>query len=60
MERNKAAIIASGVDPDLKRLRRLQAIKSNQEKKYVSALESIENYWDGVFRSLNERNGVGQ
>lgn len=51
MERNKATIIRSGIDPDLKRLRRLQAIKSNQEKKYVKALESIENYWEQVFKA---------
>ena len=41
MERNKAAILASGIDPDLKRLRRLQAIKSGQEKKFIKAVESI-------------------
>lgn len=54
MERNKATIIASGIDPDLKRLRRLQAIKSNQQKKFVSAVESIEHYWDEVFRAIGD------
>lgn len=54
MERNKAAIIASGIDPDLKRLRRLQAIKSSQEKKFIKAVESIEHYWDEVFRAIGE------
>ena len=54
MERNKASIIKSGIDPDLKRLRRLQAIKSAQQKKYVKALESIENYWDNVAKAIGE------
>lgn len=52
MERNKAAILASGIDPELKQLRRLQAIKSRQEKKYVAALNSIENYWDRVHAAI--------
>lgn len=55
MERNKATILASGIDPDLKRLRRLQAIKSSQEKKYVKALESIEYYWETVFAAVKEK-----
>lgn len=54
MERNKASIIKSGIDPELKRLRRLQAIKSAQQKKYVKALESIENYWDNVAKAIGE------
>ena len=52
MERNKAAILASGIDPDLKRLRRLQAIKSGQEKKFIKAVESIEYYWESVFSAI--------
>lgn len=52
MERNKETILASGLDPDLKQLRRLQAIKSTQEKKYVNALNSIENYWDRIFAAV--------
>lgn len=52
-ERNKAAILASGIDPELKKLRRLQAIKSSQEKKYVKALNSIEDYWDRVFAAVD-------
>lgn len=52
MERNKAAILASGIDPDLKRLRRLQAIKSGQEKKFLKAVESIEHYWECVFAAI--------
>lgn len=53
MERNKASILKSGIDPELKRLRRLQAIKSSQQKKYVKSLESIENYWDNVSKAIN-------
>ena len=52
MERNKAAILASGIDPDLKRLRRLQAIKSGQEKKFIKSVESIEHYWERVFAAI--------
>jgi len=52
LERNKAAILASGIDPDLKRLRRLQAIKSGQEKKFIKAVESIEYYWETVFAKI--------
>jgi hypothetical protein len=52
LERNKAAILASGIDPDLKRLRRLQAIKSGQEKKFLKAVESIEHYWECVFAAI--------
>lgn len=54
MERNKASILASGIDPELKRLRRLQAIKSSQEKKFIKACESIEHYWDEVFMAIGE------
>jgi hypothetical protein len=52
LERNKAAILASGIDPDLKRLRRLQAIKSAQEKKFIKSVESIEYYWERVFAAI--------
>jgi hypothetical protein len=55
MERNKTAIIASGIDPDLKRLRRLQAIKSAQEKKFIKAVESIEYYWENVFSAIADK-----
>jgi hypothetical protein len=55
LERNKAAILASGIDPDLKRLRRLQAIKSGQEKKFIKAVESIEHYWECVFAAIEEK-----
>lgn len=54
-ERNKAAILRSGIDPDLKRLNKLHAIRTNQERKYVRALESIENYWDQVFAAIDEQ-----
>lgn len=55
MERNKASILASGIDPELKRLRRLQAIKSTQEKKFIKAVESIEHYWETVFAAIEEK-----
>ena len=58
MERNKAAIIASGIDPELKQLRKLQAIRSNQEKKFVRALESIEFYLERVFSAIDENNSL--
>jgi hypothetical protein len=58
VERNKAAIIASGIDPELKQLRKLQAIRSNQEKKFVRALESIEFYWERVFSAIDENNSL--
>jgi hypothetical protein len=57
LQRNKAAIIASGNDPDLKQLRRLQWVRSNQEKKYVKALEDIEDYWEKVFKSIEHKKG---
>jgi hypothetical protein len=52
MKRDKATIIKSGVDPELKELRKLQAIKSGQEKKFVKSLERIEDYWDRVFAAV--------
>ena len=55
MERNKAAILASGIDPTLSRLRRLHGIKSNQAKKFTRACESIENYWEAVEKALKEK-----
>ncbi|MFM8798705.1 MAG: hypothetical protein ACKODT_07090 [Fluviibacter sp.] len=55
MERNKAAVLASGLDPELKRLRRLQAIKSAQAKKFTKACESIERYWDQVHAAIMEK-----
>ena len=58
MERNKATIVASGIDPSLKQLRRLQAIRSSTRQKYVNALEDIEKYWDRVFAAVNEKEGA--
>jgi len=55
MQRNKAAIMASGIDPQMKRLNKLHTIRSRQEKKYVAALESIERYWDEVFQAIEEK-----
>lgn len=51
MERNKQTILASGIDPELKKLRQLQAIRSNTQKKYIRALESIEDYWERVLEA---------
>jgi len=48
LQRNKHAILASGLDPKLRRLRQLQAIRSNCEKKLIKALEDIETYWERV------------
>jgi hypothetical protein len=42
-------------DPQLKRQRKLYAIKARQEKKYVAALESIENYWAEVNAAIEEK-----
>jgi hypothetical protein len=58
MERNKAAIIASGIDPELKQLRKLQAIRSNQQKKVDKATASIEFYWERVFRAIEENSSL--
>jgi hypothetical protein len=58
MKRNKAAVLKSGIDPELRRLRKLQAIKSTQEKKYVQALESIEFYWEQVFDAIDKEQVV--
>lgn len=55
VERNKESILKSGIDPDLKRLRRLQAIKSSQEKKFIKAVESIEYYWESVFAAIADK-----
>ena len=55
VERNKAAIIASGIDPDMKRLNKLHAIRSSAEKKHRRALESVENYWDEVFKAIEDQ-----
>jgi hypothetical protein len=52
MERNKETILKSGIDPDLKRLRKLQAIRSSQEKKFNKAVESIEYYWEQVVAAI--------
>lgn len=60
MERNKAAVLASGIDPDLKRLRRLQAIKSNQARKFTKACESIEFYWAQVHKAIEEKENGSQ
>ena len=58
MERNKAAVIASGIDPELKRLRKLQAIRSNQQKKVDTAVRSIEFYWEQVFAAIDKNNNL--
>lgn len=55
MQRNKAAIMRSGIDPEMKRLNRLHAIRSRQQKKLIAALESIENYWDEVAKAIEEK-----
>lgn len=55
MQRNKAAIMASGIDPQMKRLNRLHAIRSRREKQFVAALESIENYWREVNAAIEEK-----
>lgn len=54
-ERNKKAILASGIDPNLKRFKYLQAVKSAHKKKYVKALNDIEDFWDKVFTTLEEK-----
>lgn len=56
VKRNKAAVLASGIDPELKRLRYLQAKKADMEKKYVKSLQDIEDYWEKV---ENSQSGSG-
>lgn len=59
MERNKEAIIASGIDPDLKRLRHLHAIRAGYAKKLKAAQDAlaaaetaVEYYWYQVEEAL--------
>lgn len=59
MERNKRAILASGIDPEMKRLRRLHAIRSGAAKRLKAAQEaleradaSVEYYWAQVEEAL--------
>lgn len=54
LPRNKATILRSGLDPELKKLRKLQAIKSRRAKQFTQACESVEHYWDNVFRAVEE------
>ena len=50
--------ITSGIDLELKRLRKLQAIRSNQQKKVDKAVRSIEFYWEQVFAAIEENNNL--
>lgn len=52
MKRNKESILASGIDPDLKRLRKLHAARRGAEKALVATIQSIEDYWDEVEKAL--------
>lgn len=54
MQRNKQAIIESGVDPDLRRQRRLYAAKAAAEKKLIAAINAVEDYWAEV-AAANEK-----
>lgn len=47
-------MLKSGIDPGLKRLRKLHAIKSVRQKQLVAALEAIEDYWAEVEAALKE------
>lgn len=55
MTRKKAAIMASGIDPRMTRLRKLHAIKSVRQKQLIKAIEDIESYWDEVAQALKEK-----
>lgn len=62
--RKKATIIQSGIDPGMKRLNRLHAIRSNQLKKlkaaqdaYEKACRSVEFYWETVYDAVDEKEG---
>lgn len=55
MERNKAAVLKSGIDPDLKKLRRLQAFKARKAKEFTKSCENIETYWDEVNAAIKEK-----
>ncbi len=52
--RNKATIERSGIDPGMRELSKLHAIRSNQKKKYIKALESVEFYWERVEKAIDE------
>lgn len=53
MKRNKAAILKSGIDPNLARLRKLHALKAVREKQLIAALEAIEDYWNEVDAAID-------
>lgn len=62
--RNKATIQQSGIDPELKQLFKLHAIRSNQQKKLKAAQAALEKaqrsvdfYWERVFEARDEQEG---
>lgn len=63
--RKKATILRSGIDPQMKRLNRLHAIRSNQKKKleaaqaaYDKAVRSVDFYWENVMDAVDEQEAV--
>ncbi len=53
--RTKATIMASGIDPHMKRLNKVHAIRSSTKKRYIRALEAVETYWEDVFAAMDEQ-----
>jgi hypothetical protein len=64
MKRNKAAILASGLDPDLKGLYQAYGYRDRAKKRlekameaYTTSLEHVERYWEAV-EAANEEDGA--
>lgn len=62
--RKKGSCVRAGFDPDMRELRRLHAIRSNQEKKlrraqenYDKAVRSVDYYWERTFAAIEEKEG---
>lgn len=67
VQRNKAAIIASGIDPNMKRLYRLHAIRSSRERALKQAQEnlektnqSIEHYWAEIEEAVLDQQAISE
>ncbi len=63
--RNKAAVEASGIDPGMRRLFRLYAIRTSRRYALQRAQEnldkaqaSIENYWAEVNEALEDQEAI--
>ena len=53
--RKKGTILRSGIDPQMKRLNKVHAMRSSAKKRYIAALERVEKYWDEVYDAIDEQ-----